>query len=146
MKQIGDILNENRDPVYAEFWRITKIWQAAMTKNIAEATTPIKNDKNGLLVLVHDNIWLTELNYLKEEIKEKLGLHGLKIEEITFKHRPAYEKIRISNRKIYEITTEKQKYIDEIVKNIDNEQLRAGFEKAIIAYFKTHSLEEFING
>lgn len=146
MRKIGDILNENRNPIYATFWRTAKIWANAMTKNIAEVTTPIKIDKDGLLVLVHDNIWLTELNYLKEEIKEKLAIHGLEITDITFRYRPSYEKIKIRNRKMYEITGEKQIYIDEITKNIDNEELRAQFEKAITAYFKTHSLEEFING
>lgn len=146
MRKIGDILNENYGSVYKDFLRITKIWSETMTANIAEVTCPVKMDGKTLTVLVRDNIWLTELNYLKEEIKEKLLEKGLEVEDLSFKYRPHYEKVRKIKRPAYEITMEKQIYIDEIIKNIDNEDTRTLLKKAMTAYFKRYSIKEFING
>lgn len=147
MRRIGDILAETNGEVYKDFIRINTIWSKAMTKNIAEVTTPYKLSTEGALsVLVRDNIWLTELNYLKDEIKERLAECGLQITNINFKYRAHYEKVRKIKRPAYEITEEKQIYIEEITKNINNNELKELFAKAMRAYFKRYSIKEFKDG
>lgn len=147
MRRIGDILAETGGEVYSDFIRINTVWVKAMTKNIAEVTTPYKLSADGALsVLVRDNIWHTELNYMKSEIMEKLAEYGLKVTNINFKYRAHYEKVRKIKRPAYEITQEKQIYIEEITKNINNNELKELFAKAMTAYFKRYSVKEFIDG
>lgn len=144
MKKIGDILNEDATSPYAGFWKLSGIWKEAVTKDIAEVTVPVKLDAAGLLVIVRDNIWFTELNYLKEEIKERLSQKGLRIEDITFKYKQSYEKVKKLKRRSYDITPEKKIFIDEITGKMNNKELKICLEKAMNAYFKKYEIKEFI--
>lgn len=144
MKKIGDILNEDATSLYGGFWKLSRIWKEAVTKNIAEVTVPVKLDAAGLLVIVRDNIWFTELNYLKEEIKERLSQKGLQIGDITFKYKQSYEKVKKLKRRSYDVTPEKKIFIDEITGKMDNKELKISLEKAMNAYFKKYEIKEFI--
>lgn len=143
MQHIGEILTEFTGEVYSDFIHINKVWKKAMTLHIAEVTAPFKLKDKVLYVFVKDNIWLTELNYLKVEIREKLAENGLEVENINFKYRAGYEKVRKIKRPYYEITEDKQIYIEEIVKNINNSELKEMFVKAMAAYFRRYTVSEF---
>lgn len=140
MKKISEVLDSApSSPIYGEFWRIHKIWQKSVTKNTAEVTTPIKIEKQTLTVLVHNDIWCIELNHLKTEIKEKLAINGLNIEELVFKYKPVYVKQhQPPKRQFYEITPKMQSIIEETTKNMDNTELILMLTKAMTAYFKRY--------
>ena len=146
LKKISDVIKNKDNGKFAGFFELTRIWKETVTKNIQPVTTPVRFLNNSLLVLVHDNIWLTELNYLKNEIIERLTAHGLDVKELSFKYSPVY--LKHSKKKLpkYQITSEAKIYIEKMAENIDNEVLAQSFRNAMTAYFTRHTFEEFIHG
>lgn len=53
--------------------RLQQRWPALVTPRIAARTWPVKLYGRKLLVLVHDNQWLHELGYLRQELVERLA-------------------------------------------------------------------------
>ena len=93
MNRITDILNKNIAKGFiTDYLLLEKKWRLSVAKKIADNTTPIKiNDKHVLTVLVHDNLWLHELGYMKEEIIEMLRKSDIFIMDLKFKYSPQKE-------------------------------------------------------
>lgn len=147
VRKIGDIIKDGRESSHvAKFFNLSAIWRAATTKNVAEASVPVKLRDGNLLVLVSDGIWLTELNYMKDQIIGRLNEHGLSIKTITFKGAPALARYEKPQRQPNKITEQENFYIEKFAEPIDNENLKASFKNAMRAYFTRYTFEEFING
>ncbi len=147
MRKIGEVLKEGAGAVPVQkFINLAGFWRSAMTENISKVTTPVKITGGTLLVLVHDGIWLTELNYMKEEIVERLNGRGLPVKTINFKSAPSFVKYEKPRKKPNEITDREIFYIEKFAETIDNKKLKNSFKGAMRAYFTRHTFEEFING
>lgn len=60
-------------PVYAiELERLRMLWPQLVTPRVAKRTYPARLFKGTLWVHVHDNQWLHELGYLRQEILDRL--------------------------------------------------------------------------
>ncbi len=96
MNRITDILNKNIAKGFiTDYLLLEKKWRLSVAKKIADNTTPIKiNDKHVLTVLVHDNLWLHELGYMKEEIIEMLRKSDIFIMDLKFKYSPPKETLK----------------------------------------------------
>ncbi len=96
MNRITNILNKNIAKGFiTDYLLLEKKWRLSVAKKIADNTTPIKiNDKHVLTVLVHDNLWLHELGYMKEEIIEMLRKSDIFIMDLKFKYSPPKETLK----------------------------------------------------
>ena len=69
--------------------RLEQRWPQLVTPRIAKRTRPVKLLGRLLVVVVHDNQWLHELRYLRQDILERLAqeLPDLQIEALELKLR-----------------------------------------------------------
>ncbi len=94
MESIGDILENSLSGIGLKTrlneYRIFKAWETIVGEKIASRAQPFRLIGEKLYVHVVSSTWMQELNFLREEIKDKLNshIHGLKIEEIAFKIAP----------------------------------------------------------
>ncbi len=145
MEKISSALHKNKSII--SFVTLYKIWNSIVPPLIAKVTTPtMVNAKGDLTVLVHDNIWLTELNYMKEDLIEMLNNNNFMVKKLIFKYSPTYIPAEKPRKDFYEIGEPQLYFIENIVEHIDDEEMKQSFKEMLLAYFKTHTIEEFTNG
>jgi len=74
-------------PINFDDMRIWKLWDGVVGKKVAEHARPFSIKKGILLVKVTDSIWLQELEFKTEGIKEKLNsqLQRKAVKKIRFR-------------------------------------------------------------
>jgi hypothetical protein len=84
---IDTIFTTSTLPINFDDMRIWKLWDGVVGKKIAEHARPFSIKKGILLVMVTDSIWLQELEYKTEGIKEKLNskLQRKAVKKIRFR-------------------------------------------------------------
>ncbi|MCD6266106.1 MAG: DUF721 domain-containing protein [Deltaproteobacteria bacterium] len=84
---IDTIFTTSALPINFDDMRIWKLWDAVVGKKIAEHARPFSIKKGILLVMVTDSIWLQELEFKTEGIKERLNnkLQRRAIKKIRFR-------------------------------------------------------------
>jgi len=84
---INTIFTTSALPINFDDMRIWKLWDGVVGKKIAEHARPFSIKKGILLVMVTDSIWLQELEFKTEGIKEKLNskLQRKAIKKIRFR-------------------------------------------------------------
>ena len=143
MKSIKSLLNQSYNKRCETFILIRKVWQSTIPKQVVDITSPACIENKKLLVFVHDNIWIPELNYLTDVFIEKLNENGLDLSTIEYKYKPKYEENKIIAYKEYEITDNIKNYIENTVKKIDNKQLAESCAKLLTALFKRVNFKEW---
>ena len=74
IKEVIDaIFTTSAFPINFDDMRIWKLWEGVVGKKIAEHARPFSIKKGILLVMVTDSIWLQELEFKTEDIKERLN-------------------------------------------------------------------------
>lgn len=152
MIKISDILNGSLSEksgcgTVSRAFNLHRIWKRATTEHIANVTTPLKVSSDGVLqVLVHDGVWFTELNYLQDDIVQRLNNAGLNVKSVKFKNCPYLQKYEAPKAKPFPLGDRENFYIEKCSGVIDNDKVKESFEKAMKAYFSRHGFEKFING
>lgn len=84
---IDTIFTTSTLPIDFDDMRIWKLWDGVVGKKIAEHARPFSIKKGILLVMVTDSIWLQELEYKTEGIKERLNskLQRKAVKKIRFR-------------------------------------------------------------
>jgi len=145
MKKIYDILAETQDDSISSYINIISKWKKSVTPHIASNTTPIKIDKNkNMHVLVHDTIWLQELNFMKDELINILTTKtDLDIKSLTFKYSPL--KIKKSNytKALLPITDGIKNEIHYISLKFKDYEFYDAYKSAMTKYFTRYTLDEF---
>ncbi len=145
MQTILGVLNNNTSLI--SFVSLCKIWNALVPPLVAKNTTPTRiNEKGELTVLVHDNIWLTELNYMKDDLRDRLNDRDFPVKKLTFKYSPTYIKADKPKRDFYKIDEAQLYFIESITDGIEDSELASTLRNALTGYFKTHTIEEFKHG
>ena len=90
-KLIGDLINKTliKHGIFDKIkeYYIYIIWDEEVGKNISAPAKPIFFKHGKLFVKVDSSIWLNELKFLKDKIKEKINakLETNKVKEIYFR-------------------------------------------------------------
>lgn len=145
MKKLSDLIPNSMPANFQSYLKVKKLWRECTGDTIAFITTP-GSIKDGVLnVAVHDQMWVTEIGFMKGEFISRLNSGGLNIDNINFyyKSRPVSEASKsVPNRK--EMTDKERKLADRLVNSIDSPELREPFRRAIYAYFTVHTLEDYL--
>lgn len=144
MKKISEILNSKITGEAREFSSLARTWHHAVGDTVAGVAMPIKIDGTCLIVGVGDNMWLSELVHMKDEIMENLADKGLKLEDIRFVFRQAAKKKIKPAFQPRKITEKEERTVRNMCGVIKDETLRSSAEKAMRAYFGKYSYDDFI--
>jgi len=84
---IDDLFTTSALPINLGDAKIWKIWDGVVGKEIAEHARPSTINRGILLVKVTDSVWLQELEFMAETIREKLNrrLRTDAVRKIRFK-------------------------------------------------------------
>jgi predicted nucleic acid-binding Zn ribbon protein len=84
---IGNIFSTSALSIDFDDMEIWGLWDSAVGKKIAEHARPSSIKKGVLMVKVSDSIWLQELEFMAETIKEKLNsrIQRQAVNKIRFK-------------------------------------------------------------
>jgi hypothetical protein len=136
MKNINELLKkESFNQNIAKFIPLAQNWKKMMGDFIGNNAYPVKLTDGLLVVGVSDNMWLTEMSFMKSEFLSRLYDFGyLEVKDIKF----IIHKIKILKKHELpkrEIDKETLKNVDTISSIIKNEELRTIFKKTLIDYF-----------
>jgi predicted nucleic acid-binding Zn ribbon protein len=83
---IADLLNSNALPFDPDDSRIWKVWDEVVGPVIARNAQPLRIKDRHLKVRVSDPIWYQELQFMEENIREKLNekLGRKAVEKVEF--------------------------------------------------------------
>lgn len=107
-------------------------WTGIVGEGIAAHTYP-ETVRNGTITLIVDSPqWMHHLGFYKQEIIDKLAQYDVK--DVRFRHGRLPEKRRAAVREEVqdiELSDDDRTYIDNTLKNVDDEELKKTFEKLI---------------
>jgi len=137
---IDDILGTSALPIDFDDIRIWKLWDGVVGKRIARHARPSWIKKGVLLVKVTDSVWVQELGFKAETIRESLNrkLQREAIKKIRFRVGTPQEDSRQIGKKrpqkehIQDLTPERQRKMEEIIARIEDKELRSSLRKMIL--------------
>ena len=137
---IDDILGTSALPIDFDGLRIWKIWDGVVDKTIAKHARPSRIKKGVLMVKVTDSVWVQELEFKAETIKESLNrkLQREAIKKIRFRVGTPQDSKQINNKKsqqehIQDVTPERQRKMEEIIAQIKDKEIRESLRQMILA-------------
>ena len=130
-------------PINFDDIRIWEAWDGVVGKKIAKHARPSWIKKGVLLVKVTDSVWIQELEFMTETIKERLNakLQREAIKKIRFRvgipqdRKQSYKK-RSKQENDQDLSQEKQREMEEILARIKDRELRSSVRNIMIAAAK----------
>ncbi len=127
--------------------KVFEIWDDVAGEKIAEKTEPLELRKGVLKVMVSDHVWLQQLQFLKEEIKDRLNkkLGKKSVENLYFQigkveaAKEAEPDIAEELKKV-RLTKEERNQIEATLSDCDNDIIKTAAKKAMINAAKRHKL------
>ena len=146
MKQIAQIINNNNNVAVKQMKHIYNIWYSSVIDEIKEVTTPYDYNpyEKQLVVLVHDNMWYSEMRYMEEEFIELLNNNNLELKKIVFKYKPKYEKVEKNTLINYSITQRAEHYINNTACKFDNKLMEEYFRQYLTNFFHYTNFNQWI--
>ena len=130
-------------PINFDDIRIWKVWDGVVGKKIAEHAQPSWIKKGVLMVKVTDSVWLQELEFMAEKIKEGLNakiqreaIKKIRLRVGTYKDTKQINKKRAKQESDQDFTPEKQVEMEEILTRIRDKDLRSSLRRIMIARTK----------
>jgi len=128
--------------------KVFEIWDDTVGEKIASKTEPQSIKKNVLKVSVSDHAWLQQLQFLKEEIREKLNKRLGKevVDSIFFQYgvvhaKGAHEPDIEEEMKKVRLTKEERTRIEESLESCGNDEIRDAAKKAMLQAAKRRKLK-----
>jgi len=122
-----------------DLFMIHTIWHKAVGEKIAENTLPQTIRKNILFVTVSNSVWMQELQFLKDQIREKINkdLPTLTIHDIRFKIGTVKKTHRTSSQEpLLPLNQEEQQDVKKHGAPIKDPALRSAFEAVMESYLR----------
>ena len=135
---IDNIFTTSALPIDLADIRIWKVWDGVVGKKIAKHARPSSIKKGVLSVKVTDSVWLQELEFMAETIRERLNtrLQGEAIKKIQLRVGSPQDTRQRDKKgpkpeKDHRLTPERQKQMQELAARIKDKELRSSFRKII---------------
>lgn len=144
MKKISELLESKLAGEAREHSSLAKTWHHAVGDTVAAIAMPVKIDGACLIVGVSDNMWLSELSHMKDDILENLAEKGLNVDDVRFVFRQAPKRKQKPVFSPRMLTDKEERTVKNMCSIIKEERLRESAEKAMRAYFGKYSYDDFI--
>lgn len=123
-------------PARIREYTVKKIWAVCVGPAISKKTSPTRLIGQTLYCSAASAAWLTELNYQKKDIIDKINaaVGEEAVAQIIFrigKVEPTEEKV-ITAGPSRQLTDEEKKFIDETAKPVSDEELKALIKRALV--------------
>jgi hypothetical protein len=136
---IDGILGTSALPIDFDGVRIWKLWDGVVGKSIAKHARPSSIKKGVLMVKVTDSVWVQELEFKAETIRESLNrkLQREAVKKIRFRVGTPQESKQISKKRsqqehIQDLTPERQRKMEEIIAQIKDKEMRESLRQIMI--------------
>ena len=134
-------------PTYGrkDLFMIHTLWHKAVGGKIAAKTLPQTIKKNILFVTVSNSVWMQELQFLKDQIRERINkaLPALTIDDIRFTIGPISEKHRTSSESpLLPLSPEEKEDVKRHGASIKDPDLRSAFEAVMVSYLRNKKKEK----
>ena len=133
---IDDIFAASALPIDFDDIRIWKLWDGVVGKRIAQHARPSWIKKGVLLIKVTDSVWVQELEFKAETIKERLNknLQREAIKRIRFRVGAPLDSRQMGKERpqkvhIQDISLAKQGKMEEILARIKDKELRSSLRE-----------------
>lgn len=145
MKPISQIIIDNNTAV-KQMKLIYQIWYSSVIEDIKNISTPYEYNpyEKKLVVLVHDNIWYSEMRYMEEDFIELLNKNNLEIKKIVFKYKPKYEKVEKNTLINYTITKQAENFINASACKFNNTTMEEYFRQYLTNFFHYTNFNQWI--
>lgn len=128
--------------------KIFEVWDDVVGDKIAPRTEPVSLRKGMLKVIVSDHAWLQQLQFLKEEIKERLNakLGRDVVESFYFQIGSVHEKKEegpdiAGELKKVKLSKEERAEIEDVFKDVENQEIKESMKKVLVKEAKRKKLE-----
>lgn len=145
MKAISQIIINNHTAV-EQMKLVYKIWYSSIIEDIKNVTTPYDYNpyEKKLVVLVHDNIWYSEMRYMEEDFIELLKNNNFELKNIVFKYKPKYEKVEKNTLINYNITKQAENFINASACKFKNQIMGEYFKQYLTNFFHYTNFNQWI--
>ena len=145
---LGSVLETRHLKKRIEDCEVFEIWDDVVGENISIRTAPLAFRKGCLKITVSDHGWLQQLQFMKEDIKEKLNkkLGRDLVESIYFQIGIVAKKAApvarvIEEMKKVSLPAEEVKKIDQVIGELPNDELRKSMKKLMVKDAKRKKLD-----
>ena len=123
-------------PINLDDAKIWEVWDSVVGKKVAKHARPSQINKGVLIVKVTDSVWLHELEFMAETIREGINkaLQRTALKKIRFKVGVPHETKQARKSKTQQVTDrtlapEKQKEMNEILSRVKDKELRSSLRQ-----------------
>lgn len=128
----------------SEYAAFTRAWKVSCGDIIFMMTTVSKFDKGVLNIAVHDQNWLSELNFMKGELTERIKSCGLAVSSLNFFYRQRQTVKTETSVHRKSMSAREKEYADRLLDTIKDEKLKESFRHALYSYFTVYTLEDYL--
>lgn len=144
MKKFSDVAKPVFSGIGGEYLKLSKAYSFAVGSAVAQRSRPFKLEKQVLLVGVNDNIWLSELSMMKDEIISRMQEAGADVKDIRFFYKN-FKTLGTKGEKAGRTPTEKELgYADRLAESVPEGELRESIRQAVRSYFTMYSKDDFL--
>ena len=143
MKKLSEYLPNFFDDSNKELYDLTRLWNNAAGELIASISMPISLKNGELLVGVSDNMWLSELSMMKDDLMERITVENSGITDLRFVFRMQNRDIKPKPKKFKQVSEREREIVARHVNAIEDEKLKAAVEKAMLSYFTVYGADDF---
>jgi len=140
---IDDLFASSALPINLDDVKIWEAWDGVVGKRVAKRARPSQINKGVLIVKVTDSVWLQELEFMAETIREGLNsrLRRAAVKKIRFKvgtpqEREPVRKGKTEQRPDRTLAPEKQKELNKTVSRVKDKELRSSLRQFMRAAAK----------
>lgn len=144
MIRLSEIIPDAAGKNLSVYIALNKAWTDCAGDAIAFMTTVSKFDNGVLNIAVHDQNWLSELNFMKGELAESIKKINPDIKSLQFYFRMRKTKQPDVNDRHKPMSDKEKTYADRIIDSITDPDLRESFRRAIYSYFTIYSLDDYL--
>ena len=133
---IDDLFTSSVLPINLDDVRIWEVWDGVVGKRVAKHARPSQINKGVLIVKVTDSVWLHELEFMAETIREGLNstLRRTAVKKIRFKVGVPQETKQLRKDKTEQgpdrtLAPEKQIEMNKILSRVKDKELRSSLRQ-----------------
>ena len=133
---LEDLFASSVLPVNLDDVKIWEVWDGVVGKKVAKHARPSQINKGALIVKVSDSVWLQELEFTAETIKDGINkaLQRTAVKKIRFKVGVPQETKQVRKGKTEQmpdstLAPDKQKEMNQILSRVKDKELRSSLRQ-----------------